>query len=172
MRALSFLLSELLVRKDSPRDMTWTSHSYELTEIYTWFRGTYKNRFSQNVISLMGSTKFPYLRKDLISFGNYRIEDDVLESPVSALSSIELGCTAIFNSSSYQQGSILPIAATLRHYDRQWSRTPMTRTDSPPTILQNGGYSLDSGDHPVLPAFTLPSTIEVDQDLNLMERSA
>ena len=160
---------ELVVRKDSPRDMSFSDYSYELTEIYRWFRGTYKNRFSQNVISLMGTTKFPYLRKVFISFGNYDIENDVLESSVSALSSIELGCTAIFNSSSYQQGSILSIAAALRHYDRQWSRTPMIRTDSPPTILQNGGYSLDSGDHPVLPAFTLPSTALVDQNLNLIE---
>ena len=162
----------LCVRKDSPRDMTWTDYSYERTEIYSWFRGTYKNRLSQNVINLIGTTKFPYIKKESISFNNYRLENDVLESSVSALSSIELGCTAIFNSSNYQQGSILPIAATLRHYDAQWSRTPMSGTDSPPAILRDGGYTLSTFDYPVLPAFTLPSTALVDQDLNLIETSS
>lgn len=164
---------DLLVRKDSPRNMPFSSYSYELTSIYRWFMRTYINRFSQNVINLIGSTKFPYIKKINISFGNYNDEATELDSPIAALSSMELGCTLFAGSgSSKYEGRALPIANVLRHYDRQYSRSIMTTDNNHViAILNNGGYTLADGatEYPVLPAFTIPTNTEVDPDLNLIE---
>lgn len=158
----------LMVRSESPRDLTWGwVKSYENSNMNKWFNNTYKTRFSSDVISMMGTTTFPYIMKE----DDNDLVNTTLSVAISALSSIELGCTIIFNPDNYHQGSVLPIATTLRKYPGQWSRTPFSRNDSPPSILQNGEYSLtlESTNLPTLPAFTLPSTALVDSNNALIE---
>ena len=75
----------LMVRSESPRDLTWGwVKSYENSNMNKWFNNTYKTRFSSDVISMMGTTTFPYIMKE----DDNDLVNTTLSVAISALSSL------------------------------------------------------------------------------------
>ena len=162
----------LVVRKDCYGNRMWDNgnvNAYARSDLDSWFNSTYKNMLDADIRSLIGTTKIRYTP------GNDNWTVGTLERAVFALSATELGKSASwFN----VEGSALPIASTLQvaHLNgiinTQWTRSPSTDDTGLAVFLDSRGnvskyscnFSLGSR-----PAFTLPSTARVDQDLNLIE---
>ena len=152
---------ELVVRKDvypgmvaaGPANMRFNS-----TPGYSWYNGTYKNMFSANVQTMMGSTS--YTTTSLRELG---FSDNTFSSGVKQW---------LF------EGSPLPIAGILRNAQLngegadQWTRTLNTYSGGQIYYVSTTGMwlaSYDDADACYRPCFTLPSTALVDSDLSLIE---
>lgn len=154
----------LLVRKDSCGQRVWNSSGnnyYGNSTIDTWLNNDYKNMLDSGIQTAIAQTSFQYTP------GGYDTVVTSLMRPVFLLSLAELGATA---DNSNSEGSELPIASTLRTIP-QWTRTPCTVM-----IIYVWGIS-DTGDPcmigptlstPCNPAFTLPGTILVDANNNVI----
>ena len=164
---------ELLVRKDVVQNGAWNSsnvNTYANSTIDGWFNGTYKNRLSAYVQSLIGITKFRFTT----GYDNFLLT--TLERAVFAMSYTELGKS---DKDAHVEGSVLPIANQLIvAYSNgaavsQWCRSPYTSGSSNLAwgIRSSGEgtnyQSLDS--HGYRPCFTLPSTALVTEELELVE---
>ena len=122
-----------------------------------------------DIQSLIGTTKFKYMQDDT---------NDVitLERSVFALSGTELGKTA---DRLLPMGSTLPIASTLSvAYQNngavsQWTRSSMYTGFAGWYVDKYGGieYSDVRDSHGYRPVFTLPSSLQVDENLNVMPGS-
>lgn len=162
----------LVVRKDTYDDRVWDSgnvNAYASSDLDSWFNSTYKNMLDADIRSLIGTTKIRYTP------GNGNNTVGTLERAIFALSLTELGRS---HSYANTEGSALPIASTLRIAYRngsattQWTRSPSTNEVYSAFRLfsdgSTGGYFCGTS-YGSRPAFTLPSTALVDQDLNLIE---
>ena len=165
----------LVVRKDCYDNRMWDNgnvNAYASSDLDSWFNSTYKNMLDADIRSLIGTTKIRYTPGN----GNWTV--GALERAVFALSATELGQSASwFN----VEGSALPIASTLRiaylygFANTQWTRSPYTGNTGNAVFLDSKGNVSDYNCNFSLgsrPAFTLPSTAPVDQDLNLIETAA
>lgn len=165
---------ELVVRRESYTNVQWNSvrgeNAYASSNIDSWFNTNYKNILSEELVSLIGSTKFYYT----VGGGNNSIS--TLERPIFALSMTELGETGGYANA---EGSTLPISAMLKYPNfssfSQWTRTCHTNISSGPSgdawVLDPNGSVVDpvTASEGARPVFTLPSTALVDQNLNLIE---
>lgn len=156
----------LVVRKDCYNNRQWgglNPADYGESSIDAWLNEEYKIVLDSWIQSLIATTTF-YC--ELSSGG------DTLERAVFLLSATELGKTG---SSVNVEGSALPIASTLQiayrngEAESQWTRTVggglnawcLTETGSASTAFKSN----HEGSRPV---FTLPSTVLVDEAMNIV----
>lgn len=156
----------LVVRKDCYNDRQWdviASADYSDSSIEAWLNERYKIVLDSWLQSLIATTTF-YC--DLGSGG------ETLERAVFLLSATELGETG---SAINVEGSALPIASTLQicyqngSASDQWTRTNRNLTTA--WYLSKAGStqsSLKNQSHGVRPCFTLPSTVLVDENMNVI----
>lgn len=160
----------LVVRKDTYDDRVWDSgnvNAYASSDLDSWFNSTYKNLLDADIRSLIGTTKIRYTP------GNGNNTVGTLERAVFALSLTELGESHIYANT---EGSALPIASTLKiAYQNgsptyQWTRSPNTNiTGYAWWLNSNGGignYRCNNS-YGSRPAFTLPSTTKVSDDMTI-----
>lgn len=166
----------LLIRKDCYDERVWNSvknAAWLSSNIYSWLNSQYKSLFSKEMQDLMGTTSYYY-------------------TPSPSYQSPVVGSSAVFLASSWeltgvpteympQEGTVLPISELLKNgqYNgrnvTQWSRTPYINAAYSKTIIWGvsngiptrldcfmtyGAYSR--------PTFTIPETVEVDENLNLL----
>ena len=160
----------LVVRKDTYDDRVWDSgnvNAYASSDLDSWFNSTYKNMLDADIRSLIGTTKIRYTP------GNGNNTVGTLERAIFALSLTELGRS---HSYANTEGSALPIASTLRIAYRngsattQWTRSPHTGSTYNAWRLHSSGDIYDSGctnTNGSRPAFTLPSTTKVSDDMTI-----
>ena len=160
----------LLVRKNVYDIRAWDAGNvnvYASSDINAWFNGTYKALFSSEVQTAMGTTKF-YCTSDN---DNYTV--GTLERAVFALSVTELGESHPYANT---EGSTLPIASTLQIAYRngsattQWTRSPFKGGPAALELSSSGSaFFRDCNDsNGSRPAFTLPGTISVDENNNII----
>lgn len=155
----------LVVRKDCYNNRQWGSSitaNYGKSSIDAWLNEEYKIVLDSWIQSLIATTTF-YC--ELSSGG------DTLERAVFLLSATELGKTG---SSVNVEGSALPIASTLQIcYQNGSASTQWTRTNnnmaawslSSKGIIQSTIKTISCG---ARPCFTLPSTVLVDEAMNIV----
>lgn len=154
----------LLVRKDSCGQRVWNSSGnnyYGDSTVDTWLNNDYKNMLDSGIQTAIAQTSFLYTP------GGYDTVVTSLMRPVFLLSLAELGATA---DNSNSEGSELPIASTLRTIP-QWTRTPYTGMTIYVWGISDTGNPCMIGptlSTPCNPAFTLPGTILVDADNNVI----
>lgn len=165
----------LVVRKDTYDDRVWDNgnvNAYASSDLDSWFNSTYKNMLDADIRSLIGTTKIRYTP------GNGNNTVGTLERAIFALSLTELGQSHTYANT---EGSALPITSTLRIAYRngsattQWTRSPNTNRTNVAWWLNSGGGIYDSvcnGSGGSRPAFTLPSTITVDENMNVIVPSS
>ena len=161
----------LVVRKDVYDKRVWDNgnvNAYASSDLDSWFNSTYKNMLDADIRSLIGTTKIRYTP------GNGNNTVGTLERAIFALSLTELGQS---HSYANTEGSALPIASTLRIAYRngsataQWTRSPNTNGTSNAVGLNSGGnvyYLSCNGSRGSRPCFTLPSTVLVDEAMNIV----
>lgn len=161
----------LVVRKDCYDNRAWDAgniNTYASSDLDSWFNSTYKNMLDADIRSLIGTTKIRYT----LGNGNWTV--GTLERAIFALSATELGQSVNwFN----VEGSVLPIANTLKaaymngSATTQWTRSPSTlSTNDAVCLIFNGSASsyycrISYGSRP---CFTLPSTLTVDENMNVI----
>ena len=166
------------MRKDADTTGKWNvreTNTYNGSTIDTWMNGDYKNRFSETVKTMMGSTTIPYT----IGGGDYSLSQ--ITRSIFALSLAEIGGS---DSQANVEGSAVPIASTLQSvnqigdYISQWTRTP--EIDNTGHFNKRAFSVAVSSITPFFdelcryiciyrPAFTLPGGAFVDVNLNLIE---
>lgn len=161
----------LVVRKDTYDDRVWDNgnvNAYASSDLDNWFNSTYKNMLDADIRSLIGTTKIRYTP------GNGNNTVGTLERAIFALSLTELGQS---HSYANTEGSALPIASTLRiayhngSATTQWTRSPGTGGTNVAWGLYSDGNIGGNGcssSYGSRPAFTLPSTLGVDADGNIV----
>lgn len=160
----------LCVRKDCHSNGQWNSDqsgSYKSSVINLWLNQDYKQLFSENVQSLIGSTTF-YSGTNSSTY----------TASIFLLSSEELGYDT---DTLTNEGTLLPIANTLKTAKWQgsavfwWQRSYGIRDNRMAGTFNQvgvGGYGYKDSAYSRRPCFTLPATALVDQDLNLIETSS
>ena len=157
----------LVVRKDCYDNRTWGGMNfddYDESSIDAWLNEEYKIVLDSWLQSLIGTTTF------YCDLGN---RGDTLERAVFLLSVTELGKTG---SSAPVEGAALPIASTLSiayldgEYVSQWTRTAGSSLNAwylteQGSASSNGFRTTSRGSRPV---FTLPSTLKVDENMNVI----
>lgn len=161
----------LVVRKDCYDNRVWDNgnvNAYAISDLDSWFNSTYKNMLDADIRSLIGTTEIRYTPGN----GNWTV--GTLERAVFALSATELGQSASW---FYVEGSALPIANTLKvaylngSANTQWTRSPYTGDTYNAVYLNslgnvyNNNCNYSYGSRPV---FTLPSTVLVDEAMNIV----
>ena len=166
---------ELVVRKDVYDQRQWDiggENTWASSAMRSWLNSTYKALLDSDIQELMGTTKYYYTPR-----GGYQ-PVSTRSDAVFLLSLTELNQ---FHSFVNIEGSVLPIAKTLsiaylnRRPIGQWTRSPVADdSSSSGTLSANGHVELVDceANRGSRPAFTLPSTAPVDQDLNLIETAA
>ena len=157
----------LCVRKDCHSNEQWNSDqsgSYKSSVINKWLNQDYKQMFSKNVQSLIGSTTF-YSGTNSSTY----------TASIFLLSSAELGYAT---DTLTNEGTLLPIANTLKTAKWQgsavfwWQRSYGIRDNRMAGNFNQvgvGGYGYKDSAYGRRPCFTLPSTARVNTDLNLIE---
>lgn len=157
----------LLVRKDCYDERVFSSsnNAYADNALDSWLCNTYPQLLDADIQAAIGTTKFYYTP------GNGNNTVATLQRAVFQLSIAELGKS---DSSANTEGSALPVASTLQiayrngAAVRQWTRTPHTGgTYRVYYLTADGsvGYSSCSESRGSRPAFTLPSTTIVGDDM-------
>lgn len=156
----------LVVRKDCYNDRQWggtITTNYGESSIDAWLNEEYKIVLDSWIQSLIATTTFCC---DLSS------GDNTLERAVFLLSATELGETG---SAVNVEGSALPIASTLQicyqngSASTQWTRTNRNLTTA--WYLSRAGSTqseMKTQSHGARPCFTLPSTVLVDEAMNIV----
>lgn len=157
----------LCVRKDCHSNGQWNSDqigSYTSSAINRWLNQDYKQLFSKNVQSLIGSTTF-YSGTNSSTY----------TASIFLLSSVELGYVS---ESLTNEGTLLPIANTLKTAKWQgsavfwWQRSYGIRDNRMAGNFNQvgvGGYGYKDSAYSRRPCFTLPSTALVDSSNALIE---
>ena len=157
----------LVVRKDCYDNRVWHSsnvNAYASSAIDSWLNSTYKNLLDADIRGVIGTTKFKYTPGN----GN-----NTVSTPKRAI--FLLSITELDKNVSYAntEGSALRIANLLEiahmngSADDQWTRSPTTTNVYRACCLDTKGIvSADGCASPrgSRPAFTLPSTVKVDDD--------
>ena len=170
MCALSFLLLQLLVRKDVYKSGIFSNWSamYESSTISNWMNNTYKQLLSTNIQNFIGSTKFYYT--DGISTDGSSSNLGILERSIFALSYVELGGEEGYYN---EEGSMLPTANLIHSImsDNQWTRSPCgDSTKAWEAYSNDSGFNTWDVDRNsgYCPCFTLPSSLKVTSSLNVI----
>ena len=163
----------LVVRKDCYDNRAWDAgniNTYASSDLDSWFNSTYKNMLDADIRSLIGTTKIRYTP------GGGHDVLDTLERAIFALSSTELGLSDPY---ANVEGSTLPIASVLRIANQndgsaviQWTRSPvMSNPNDVWWVLSTGILNqaiARSYTGWTRPCFTLPSTLTVDENMNII----
>lgn len=162
----------LIVRKDCYNVRAWNSsnvNTYSSSSIDSWLNGTYKALLNTNIQNSVGTTKFKY------TLGNGDFTVTTLERAVFLLSATELGRTSSFTTT---EGFVLDIANILQiaykdgSATAQWTRSPSTYSTKWACYLSSIGeanHTNCTDIHGSRPAFTLPSTIKIDENGQVIE---
>lgn len=162
----------LLVRKDCYDTRKWNDTSvnaYATSNIDSWLNGDYKNLLSIGIGNVIGATKFKYTP------GNDNNSIVTLERAVFLLSVTELGKTASY---ANIEGATLPVANSLQiaylnsSAVIQWTRSPDTGGTGHAFYSNTDGsvYSNSCTNfYGSRPCFTLPSTIKIDENGQVIE---
>lgn len=158
----------LLVRKDCYDLRVWdtTINRYAKSALDSWFNNDYKSLLDADIQTAIGTTQFYYTPMD----GTDGWLVYTLSRSVFALSVAELSGSN--NATPNKEGSLLPIAATLRtvycngSQVKQWCRTPYTGTGTTAFVCSSTlskeittTYCWESNG--ARPCFTLPATMKV-----------
>ena len=169
---------ELVVRKDGYAEVGWGYGNYN-TYVNSALDGTlngnqgYRTVLSDFVVEAAGKTKIYYTPGPC---GAGSTTDRVRQRSFSffALSLTELGISENAN----EEGSELPISAILRPLNQgygQWTRSPYLYDNKAMWTLDTSGNARDEGGGGLpfyaRPCFTLPSTLLVDAEFNLIENN-
>lgn len=162
---------ELVVRKNIYDQRQWNSsrvNTWVSSTMRSWLNGAYKSLFSSRVQSLMGATTYRYTPGD-------RDNDVTTRADAVFLMSVtELGLS---NDSGNVEGSSSPIASVLRiaHQSgsatQQFTRSPHIDDDVNICCVGfNGGLfaAACTDTHGSRPTFTLPNTIIIDWEMNIV----
>lgn len=162
----------LVVRKDCYDERAWNSTNVNAdatSSIDSWLNGDYKELLSVGIQAQIGTTKFYY------TLGNGNNTVGTLERAFFLLSATELGRTKSWYN---VEGAALEIASSLQiaHMNGstivQWTRSPNTDGTGNAVYLTGGGFA-DYGSctfvHASRPCFTLPSTIKIDENGQVIE---
>nr|DAE36789.1 MAG TPA: hypothetical protein [Caudoviricetes sp.] len=157
----------LVVRKDCYSEERWNSYSngnaYASGNIDNWLNYVYKDLLSTIPKPAIEPVKIRY------TIGNKNNTVSTLQREIFLLSATELGVTDPYINT---EGSALKIASSLRIAYKngslciQWTRSPYKRGDNSVVYFgTNGNIGTDtcSAEHGSRPAFTLPSTIDVNE---------
>lgn len=162
----------LVVRKDVYDQRQWHSsnvNAWASCTMRSWLNSTYKGLLDSSIQEAMGTTIYHYTP------GNGNNTVTTRSDAVFLLSPTELGQSDTYANA---EGSALPIASTLRIAYRngsattQWTRSPRTNgTRAAWGLSSYGDVHYDGCDvsHGSRPAFTLPSTLLVDNDGNVVD---
>lgn len=161
----------LCVRKDIHSNHIWddANNNWATSDIRSWLNGAYKSLFSSSVITLMGRTKYEFIK----SYAQPGIS--TRSDSVFLLSNTELGTS---ETPTDDTGSVLPIYTTLQIAylkgvaSPQWTRSMMVLDSSNVFYLTIRGTLDDSrsySQYGARPCFTLPSTALVDSNNALIE---
>lgn len=164
----------LVVRKDCYDQRAWNStnvNAYATSSIDSWLNGDYKGLLSVGIQAQIGTTKFYYTP------GNGNNTVGTLERVIFLLSATELGGT---NSPVNTEGTTLFITSLLQiaHMNGsavvQWTRSPnLDYTNTVVYFNTNGSDGSDryncTSAYGSRPCFTLPSTIEIDANGQVIE---
>ena len=161
----------LVVRKDCYDTRRWHSsnvNAYASSAIDSWLNSTYKNLLDADIRGVIGTTKIKYTP------GNGNNTVGTLQRAIFLLSATELNRSASwFN----VEGTALEIASSLQiAYMNgsavvQWTRSPNTDYTNYAVYLYTDGnvsYSYCTSTYGSRPAFTLPSTTQVDDSGNVV----
>ena len=158
----------LFVRKNPHSKVAWNSgglNTYANGTLDSWFNNTYLDMLTIEVRSQIKTTKFYYAPGN----GNFTVT--TLERAIFALSGTEYG-----SAESYMkiEGSKLPYADDLRtaYYNDavvwHWTRSPYAGNSNScyyADVVKCDGDSVKSTNY-ARPAFTLPSTMEIEDEPN------
>lgn len=161
----------LVVRKDCYDQRVW--HSFNLNAwvsctLRDWLNGDYKALLDSGIQELIGTTTYLYTP----GRGNWTV--NTRSDAVFLLSLTELGKPHTY---ANVEGFALPIASTLQiayqggSATTQWTRSPSTSDITHAWRLDSSGgnyYSVCSGSYGSRPCFTLPSTVLVDEAMNIV----
>ena len=162
----------LVVRKDIHSDSKWNGtdiNTYASSTVDVWLNGEYKNLLSSSIQEMIGTTKFYYTP------GGNNNNVTTLERSTFLLSFTELGETQTYVNT---EGTALTIAETLQIAYKdgvatyQWTRSPYTQGSRYVMLLNATGSSVSYGPaqiYGIRPIFTLPSTILVDKNGQVIE---
>jgi hypothetical protein len=163
----------LVVRKDCFDKRAWNSNknTYSSSAIDTWLNGDYKSLLSTKLVESVGTTIF----QSTVGDGSATVQ--TLTRSVFLLSASELGLTAAWAS---VEGTTLGVANTLKiaHYSsnavNQWLRTPYNNNATYAGYASSSGAINNAGcsDATIAysrPCFTLPSTIKIDENGQVIE---
>lgn len=165
----------LVVRKDVYDQRAWHSsnvNAWASCTMRSWLNSTYKAVLDTNIQNLMGTTEYYYTPGN----GNNTVTSR--SDSVFLLSLTELG-----RSHNYAnvEGSVLPIASTLQIAYQggsatiQWTRSSYTNNNNYAWGLYSNGNRYNDYctiTHGSRPCFTLPSTVLVDENMNVIGGAA
>lgn len=169
----------LLVRKDCYASCNLASNHgnyFPDTLSYDVLNGTYKVKLDAAVRIAMGTTSFKTVRTFKNPMNN-KISGEMttVSAAVFALSKTEIDNSLNYNLS---EGTQLPISDTLKialfngkavnWFTRSASSTNSIYVITSSGSVSNAYYHQDSNDYYMRPVFTLPETMEVDGDFNLI----
>lgn len=156
----------------------------------TWYKNTYVNKFSDEVLTLISTTKYigNYVRMSYTQTGNPSkavVNSDTYESSFFPLSTAEVGGSYFSDGSALSSAAISRLANILTRYGNGiWTRSPsMTNTGTSTSgfpkryyyangqyIYSTSGSSLStaegtySSSYGYLPCFTLSEDLYIDKD--------
>ena len=156
----------LVVRKDWYDNRQWHSanrNAWATCTLRDWLNGDYKALLDSGIQELIGTTTYRYTP------GNGSWSVGTRSDAVFMLSATELGES---HSDANVEGSTLPIASILHSATiYQWTRSPHTgyayyawRVSTPGDL----GYFYCTDTYHSRPCFTLPSTVLVDEAMNIV----
>ena len=160
----------LLVRKDVYDQRQWNSshvNAWADSTILSWLNSTYKALLDADIQEAMGTTTYRYTP------GNGNTTVSTRSDAVFLLSLTELGQSDTY---ANVEGSALPIASTLQiayqggSATTQWTRSPdRANASNAWELYSNGSIGFDGcATHGSRPCFTLPATLGVDADGNIV----
>lgn len=160
----------LVVRKDVYDQRQWNSSNVNTWESYTlreWLNGDYKGILDIGIQQLIATTTYRYTP------GGSNMTVTTRADAVFQLSLTELGPSYTY---ANVEGSVLPIASTLRaDTANQWTRSPITSNSIAAMFVNyEGGFNNNdcTRSNGSRPAFTLPSTVLVDEAMNVIGGAA
>lgn len=175
-----------LLRKDIAENKKWdsTNNDYQNSDIHAYLNGDWTSRYEAGILSQIKQVKIPYVN-GTGSGGSVASGANGLSCKIFLLGGYELGWTTSDSSRFPRDGAKLSYFSSgtssaannkrIAYYngkdDEWWARSPDTYNNTYPWIVLSGGAfnTWDGGDtFGVRPAFILPSTALVDDNLNVI----
>lgn len=176
-----------VLRKDIAENRAWgsSSNDYKKSDIQAYLNGSWLSRYSAGVLSQIKQVKIPY-QNGTGSGGSVASGANGLSCKIFLLSGYELGWTTSDDSRFPRDGAKLSYFDSgtgstannkrIANYNgsatRWWLRSPSTAyTNDVWAVRSDGacyGYWSYSQDYGVRPALILPSTITVDENMNVI----